>query len=64
MSSQESRPTSAGERNCEACHQLLGGNYCCIDQYPQLDESTLYTQLAMVKQMTAAEELSLDLVSL
>ena len=30
--------------------------------HPELDGSTLYTQLAMVKQMTAAEELSLDLV--
>ena len=33
-----------------------------VDQYPELDGSTLYTQLAMVKQMTAAEERSLDLV--
>ena len=33
-----------------------------VDQYPELDESTLYTQFIMVKQMTAAEELSLDLV--
>ena len=33
-----------------------------VDQYPELDGSTPYTQLAMVKQMTAAEELSLDLV--
>ena len=33
-----------------------------VDQYPELDGSTLYTQLSMVKQMTAAEELSLDLL--
>ena len=33
-----------------------------VDQYPELDGSTVYTQLAMVKQMTAEEELSLDLV--
>ena len=32
------------------------------EQYPELDGSELYNQLAMVKQMTAAEELSLDLV--
>ena len=33
-----------------------------VDQYPERDGSTLYTQLAMVKQMTSAEEISLDLV--
>ena len=33
-----------------------------VDQYPELDGSTLYTRLVMVRQMTATEELSLDLV--
>ena len=30
-----------------------------VDQYPELDGSALYTELAMVKQMTAVEELKI-----
>ena len=36
--------------------------FTAVDQFPELNGSTLYTQLAMVKQMTAAEYLSLGLV--
>ena len=41
-----------------SCSEII----TAVDQYPELDGSTLYIQLAMVKQMTALEELSLDLV--
>ena len=33
-----------------------------VDQYPGLDGSEFYTQLAMIKQMTAVEDLSLEVV--
>ena len=45
-------------KSVTSCSEVI----TAVDQYPELDGSTLYTQLAMVKQITAAEELSLDLV--